>query len=136
MFNTFPHPCVVIDVLVGVPAPITMDMFVEVEVVVIRVQTNVVVDSLFDVMANDLGDVFIDVYADILLEVGVSDVRIIVVSTLVIALKFAVPVSCAGDDLSTMLVGAFCEVNVNVLAAVMTVDIDMLTPLEKLLLLC
>ena len=88
-------------------------MFVEVEVVVIRVRTNVVVDSLFDVMANDLGDVFIDVYADILLEVGISDVRIIVVSTVVIALEIAVPVSCAGN----VRTGMVFDVLVDVLAS-------------------
>ena len=155
MFNTVSNPCVMIDVLAGMRVPTTVDKLVGVEVVIIEVWTNVMVDSLVDVVMS-----VIDAYTDILLEVCVSDVEIIVVSAAVIALEFAVPVSCAGDVLGVILVGvlvnaladvltgviiclvfgivvdSFCGVNVNVLKAVITVDIGMPTPLEKLLLLC
>ena len=129
-------------------------MFVVVEAV------DVEVDPLICVVTDNLADAFIGVYNDILLEVGVSDVEIIVVSAAVIALKFAVPVPCAVDVLRAMLVGVLVdilagvlpgliiclvfsidvevlpEVSVNVLAAVATGDIAMSAPLENLLILC
>ena len=147
MFNTVSNPCVMIDVLAGMRVPTTVDKLVGVEVVIIEVWTNVMVESLVDVVMS-----VIDVYTDILLEVCVSDVKIIVVSAAVIALEFAVSVSCAGNVLGAMLVGvlvnaltdvltgvmvcvvfgvdvdAFCGVNINVLKAVLTVDIGKLIP--------
>ena len=101
-----------------------------------------------------------DVYADILLEVGISDVRIIVVSASVIALEFAVPVSCARDvlagtvldvlvDVSTSMsageiicvrpdigVDALAGVSFNVSPAKITLETPRLAPFPKLMLCC
>ena len=99
-------------------------------------------------------------YADILLEVGVSDVRIIAVSAAVIALEFAVPVSCARDvrtgvvfdvligALTSMSAGeiicarpdigvdALAEVSVNVSPDVIILETPRLAPFPKLMLCC
>ena len=93
MLDNFSHSCIAIEVLVGVRAGTTVSIVVGVEMVVIRVRTNVVVDSLIDVVTDDLVDVFIGVYADMLVEAGVSEVEIIVVTAPVIVLEFVVPVS-------------------------------------------
>ena len=72
-----------------------MDMFVGftgVEVVVIEARTKVVIDSVIGVATDKLTDVFIDVCANILLEVALSDIDIIVLGAAVIALEFAVSV--------------------------------------------
>ena len=55
---------------------------------------------------DDLADVFIDVCDDALVEIGVSDVEIILVDAAVVVSEFAVPVSsCVGDALTGILVG-------------------------------
>ena len=76
-----------IDVLVGVWARTTIPSFVENEFLVIKVWPNVVIDSLIDVVADELTGALIGVCVDILVGVGLSDVNIIVVADAVIALN-------------------------------------------------
>ena len=133
MFDGFAYPCTVVGVIVSVRDGTLMDMFVGVEMVITEVRTNVV-DG---------------VCADIRVEVGVSEVEIIVTA----ALEFVVPKSCAEDVLTGMLVGVVgdtlsgvlagitscvvsgigvdvsTEININVLTAVTTVEIAVPTPL-------
>ena len=158
MLNSLPHACTAIDVLVGVRAATIVTMFVEAEAVVIEVWTNVVAAWLIDMVANKLADGCINGCAD--MPVGVSDVAIIVVGVAVIALEFAVPVSCAVDFMADTIVGVLsdaltgeltgvpicvvsgtgvdtlAEVNVDILAALMTVEIVISAPLEKPLCFC
>ena len=70
-------------------------------------RANVVVDSSINVVTDGT------VCADLLVKVGVSDLWIIVVSATVIALEFAVSVSCAVD----ILAGVVVDVLVNVLTS-------------------
>ena len=112
ILDSFSNPFTVIDLLFIVckRPPTTIDMFLEGIVMVIEFPTNVVVDLSIDFVTDDLADGFIGVYADILLEVGVSDVRIIAVSAAVIALEFAVPVSCASDVWTGVVVDVLVDV--------------------------
>ena len=143
MVDNFAYPCTVLDVLVGVRAGTLMDMFIELEVVVINVRSNVVFDA------------WIDTITDILVVVSVSDVDIIAVAAAVIALEFVVPKSCAVDILAGMLVGlvgdvladvlagvticvvpgigvaVLTEANANILATITTLEIAVPAPLEK-----
>ena len=126
-----------VGVLVGVRSSTSVGMFVKVEVVVIEARANVVVDSLIDVITGDLTDAFIEVCADTLVvEDGVFDQKIMVVAAAVVVLVFAVPASCTGDVLDGIVVGmlvntltnfvdALTEVNANVSATVITVEIRM-----------
>ena len=76
--------------LVRVRAETIIDIIVGDEFVVCA---NVVIDSLIGVPTAKLTDVFNDVCANILIEVGLSDGDIIVLGAAVIALEFAVSVS-------------------------------------------
>ena len=93
MLNSLPHACKAIDVLVGMRAATVVTLFVEAEAVVIEVWTNVVAACMIDVVANELADGCIDACADIP----------------VIALEFAVPVSCAVDFMADMIVGVLSD---------------------------
>lgn len=120
-----------------------------------------VVDSLIDVVNNKLADVFIDGCAGILVGVGFCDMGIIVVAAALIDFEFAVAISCAADVLAVMMVAvlvdvltgvltgvmiclavidigvdALAVVNISVLTAVMTVEINMPAPLGKPLFFC
>ena len=137
-------------------------MFIEVEVVIIgKMCINVVVVGLLiDVPIDELVDIFIVVCDDTLVEIGVSDVGIIVVGAQVVVSEFAVTVSCAGDVLAGVVggvpidafsgvlagviifvvsgigVGALAEVNVELMSAVMNVRIGMSIPSKKPLPCC
>ena len=76
-----------------------------------------------------LADVLIDTCGEILVEVGISDVGIIVVANAMISLEFAVPVSCL---ITGMMVVVLVDVLPGVMAGVMIgivtgIDIDALT---------
>ena len=97
-----------------------MGMLVEAEVVVMAVWRNVVVDSLVEVVTDELADILmIGACADIM--VGASDgsdVGIIVVAAAVIALEIVVPVLCTTDVLAGMVFRVLVNVLHGVLAGV------------------
>ena len=148
MLNACAHTCVPIDVLFDVLAGTIVDMLAEVKV---KLRTNVVVDLLIGGATDESADVFIDRCTDILVEIGNM---IVAVAAAVIAVEFAVTVSCVGDFpvgmavriLVNALAGvrtevivcavpdigvcALAEVNVDALASVMP------APLEKAFLFC
>ena len=102
----------------------------------------VVVVSLVNVVTDSLAGVFIGPCTVILVEVGLFDVKgIAVVTVTVIALEFALPVSYAVDVLARRIVGVLIdtltavlpEANIDVLPALITVEISMATSFENLL---
>ena len=130
-----------------------MGVVVEVEMVLIEVRKHATVDSFADEVIGDLADVCIAACADTVFEVGVSNVGIIMVGVAVIALEFVVPISCTAGPLASIVVSVLVDAFGGMLAAVtifvvtgvsfcalvkvkvnvLTVEIRMSAPLEKLL---